>query len=116
MSITNCLPLLVPLTAMNMTDINLFSFIPSVFTKILVLGLIYGLTILIAKWNCWSSETLVKVALKALIPTVVFIIWTVLFYVPLTQGPMMIFGENIIIIVLLSILYKIIFDWTYSSC
>jgi len=109
MAFADCLPLLIPVVSLYLVSTGMLSdYVPGPMKKVLMLGLIYVLTYLAAKAKCWNTDK--YVSLRAIAPVCIFIGWLLLHYFPLTSGIMFAFGDNIFVIILLSLIYKAIYD------
>jgi len=109
MALTDCLPLLIPVISLYLVNTGILAeYAPGPMKRVLFLGVIYLLTALVAKIKCWNTD--VFVSLRAIAPVCIFIGWLILHYIPFTSGIMFAFGDNVFVIVALSLLYKMIYD------
>jgi len=114
MSVFDCLSIMIPLVS-SMLALQFFSTLSAVIPvggvlgqPVLTLVLIYINTYLYAKIKCWKSDK--SILGRAVVPTLIFLVWAFAFVFPLTAPIMMGLGNSPFLIVLLSLLYKTIFD------
>jgi len=109
MAITSCLPVLVPLLSLYLVNTSMLTeYVPGPMKKIAILGVIYLLTYIVAKINCWDQD--IYVSLRAIAPVCIFIGWLILHYIPITGPFMYTLGDNVFVIIVLSLIYKMIYD------
>ena len=112
-----CIPLLVPLIGTYLASSVLNSWFPfdiPYAAQFVTVVLILIATYIVAKIKCWKSTK--SIFGCSFVPTLVFIVWLGLFFFPLSSPIMNIFGNNVFVIVSLSLLYKIIYYSVFDSC
>ena len=114
MSVLDCLPLLIPLVA-SMLALQFFytlsSMIPlpsGLAQPALTVIIMYFITFTYAKLKCWNSDKWISA--RAAVPVLIFLAWAFAFVFPMTAPLMNLFGNSPLLIVALSLLYKIIYD------
>ena len=75
---------------------------------ILTVMIMYFITYVYAKVRCWTSDKWISA--RAVVPVLIFLVWAFSFIFPMTAPLMNIFGNNPLFIVVLSLLYKMIYD------
>lgn len=117
MPVLDCVPMLIPLIATALT-LQLFSVIPIPSTlgqPFLTVLIIYIVTYLYAKiFKCWKSDKYISI--RAIVPVLIFVVWMLAFIFPLTSPIMMGIGNSPFVIAILSIIYKLAYDYIFSVC
>ena len=117
MPVLDCVPMLIPLIASNLS-IAIFSSFPGgggVGEASLTVLIIYIATYAYAKiFKCWKSDKYISI--RAIVPVLIFVGWLLAFIFPLTSIIMRGIGNNPFVIALLSIIYKLAYDYIFSVC
>ena len=114
MSVFDCISIMIPMIA-AMFSLQFFSIISSIVPlptsvaqPFLTVLIMYVLTYVYAKIQCWKSDKVIS--MRAIVPILLFIGWLAAFVFPLTAPFMMAFGNNPFFMVLLSLIYKLAYD------
>jgi hypothetical protein len=114
MTVFDCLSIMIPLVS-SMLALQFFSTISSmvplpttVAQPFLTVVIMYILTAVYAKIQCWKSDK--AVTGRAIVPVLIFLAWVAAFIFPVTAPIMMVIGNSPFLIVALSLLYKIVYD------
>jgi hypothetical protein len=115
MTVLDCLPLMIPLVA-SMLSLQFFtilsSFLPfpsGVAQPFLTLLIMYILTIIYAKIQCWKKKD-IYVTVRAIVPNLIFLAWVIAFIIPFTAPVMFGIGNSPFLIVALSLIFKVSYD------
>ena len=118
MAVMDCVPMLIPLISSSLA-LQIFSvlspFPGGLGQPFLTVLIMYIVTYLYAKiFKCWNSDK--SILARSAVPVLIFVAWLIAFIFPLTAPIMMGIGSSPFIIAALSILYKLIYDKTFSDC
>lgn len=112
---TCCIPLLIPLFSSQVSS-SMLNFLPfdiPFASQFVTVVIILFATYIVAKISNWNSTQ--PIFWKSLVPSLVFIVWLGLFFFPLTSPIMLGIGSSIFALIVLSLLYKIIYDAMFSK-
>lgn len=110
-----CIPLLIPLFSSQLSS-SMLNFLPfdiPFASQFVTVVLILFATYIVAKISNWSSTQ--PIFWKSLVPSLVFIVWLGLFFFPLTSPIMLGIGSSVFALIVLSLLYKVIYDAMFSN-
>lgn len=121
MSVLDCVPMLIPLiaTALTLQFYAILSAtipIPAGLGKpFLTVLIMYIVTYLYAKiFKCWNSNKWIFA--RAMVPILIFVAWMLAFIFPATAPFMNGIGHSPFLIALLSVIYKLAYDYIFESC
>ncbi len=119
MTVFDCLPLMIPLVA-SMLSLQFFTVLSSllpfpsgVAQPLLTLLIMYILTIIYAKIQCWNKKD-IYITIRAIVPNLIFLAWVIAFIFPLTAPVMFGIGNSPFLIVGLSLIFKIAYDKMFN--
>lgn len=121
MSVLDCVPMLIPLIASTLA-IQFFSILSNMIPipgglgqPFLTVLIMYFITYVYAKiFKCWNSTK--WISMRAIVPVLIFVGWMFAFIFPLTSPIMMGIGNSPFLIALLSIIYKLAYDYIFKDC
>ena len=121
MSVMDCVPMLIPLIATALT-LQFYSVLSAVIpvpstlgTPFLTVLIMYFVTYLYAKiFKCWNSTKWIFA--RAIVPVLIFVAWMLAFIFPVTAPFMTAIGNSPFLIALLSIIYKLAYDYIFKDC